>query len=94
MADNESIVIERTPEGVGGWLVDRVAFYLKLTPEEVDPQIGLADYGLDSVYAFTLCAEIEDTLGVPVEPTLIWDVDTLAALTEHVMALVAAVESA
>ncbi len=97
MSENESTVHEheptrpaRTPEGVRQWLTGRVAFYLKMTPDEVDPRFPLADYGLDSVYAFTLCAEIEDTLDVPIEPASIWDIDTLAELTEHVMGLLAA----
>jgi peptidoglycan/xylan/chitin deacetylase (PgdA/CDA1 family) len=38
--------------------------------------------------------DIEDELGVTVEPTLVWDVDTVAALTVHLAGLVAELPSA
>lgn len=54
-----------------------------LPAQEIEADVSLAEYGLDSVYAFALCGEIEDTMGIPIEPTLLWDVDTLRALTAH-----------
>lgn len=74
-----------TPDGIGSWLVQRVAYYVQLPATEIDPDVSVAEYGLDSVYAFTLCGDIEDTLGLSVEPTAIWDFDTLTALTAHLV---------
>ncbi|WP_294006758.1 acyl carrier protein [Streptomyces sp.] len=59
--------------------MERVSYYLETPVAEIDPGVSLAEYGLESVYAFALCGDIEDTLGVTVEPTLVWDVDTVAA---------------
>ncbi|HEY6423370.1 MAG TPA: acyl carrier protein [Pseudonocardiaceae bacterium] len=72
-----------SPTSVGRWLTGKVASYLKVDPAEIDPSRPLAEYGLDSVYALTLCAEIEDDLGLVVEPTLAWDYPTVTALAGH-----------
>ena len=79
--------IEPTPENIRSWLIGRVADYLDEPPETIDPVAPLADYGLDSVYAFALCGEIEDTFCVAVEPTLIWDVETLVDLADRIVEL-------
>jgi acyl carrier protein len=88
MTDTELAHTRRTPEDIGSWLVERVAYYLERPAAEIDPDQSVADYGLDSVFTFALCGEIEDTLGLAVEPTLIWDFDTLTALTAHLSASV------
>jgi acyl carrier protein len=72
-----------TPEAIRRWLVDRVAFYLGEPSDRIDPGVSLAEHGLDSVYAFTLCGDIEDQLGLAVEPIVLWEADTIAALTVH-----------
>lgn len=68
---------------IAQWLTGKVGSYLKVDPAEIDPSRPLAEYGLDSVYALTLCGEIEDDLGVVVEATLAWDYPTVAALAGH-----------
>ncbi|GAB7187042.1 hypothetical protein ATKI12_6873 [Kitasatospora sp. Ki12] len=79
----------QSSEAVQSWLVGRIAHFLKVPASQIDPDVPLADYGLESVYAFALAGEIEDTLGLSVEPTLVWDVDTVTALTAHLTRLAA-----
>ncbi|HEV7710357.1 MAG TPA: acyl carrier protein [Asanoa sp.] len=55
------------------WLVERVAFYLEVRPEAVDPDATLVELGLDSVYAMTLTGDIEERFDIEVEPTIAWD---------------------
>lgn len=81
--------IQRSPEQIRAWLIDRVAEYLERPAAQIDPEISLAEYGFESVYAFALCGDIEDELGLVVEPTLLWDVDTLTALSTRIVELVA-----
>jgi acyl carrier protein len=81
-------IIEPTAESIRTWLIGRVAHYLDESAETIDPDAPLAESGLDSVYAVTLCGEVEDTLSVTVEPTLIWDVENLVELTDHIVKLV------
>ncbi|OII64917.1 polyketide synthase [Streptomyces sp. CC53] len=65
------------------WLAERIALYLKRQPAEIDPDTPLAEYGLDSVAALSLCGDIEDDFDVLVEPTAAWDHPTVHALAAH-----------
>jgi acyl carrier protein len=65
------------------WLLERVAFYLELPPERVRPDQELAEIGLDSVFALSLCGDVEERFGLLVEPTMAWDHPTVNAIAEH-----------
>ncbi|WP_405639980.1 acyl carrier protein [Streptomyces sp. NBC_00019] len=65
------------------WLRTRVAHYVQLDVADIDTTATLTTYGLDSVYALTLCGDIEDHLGLVLEPTVAWDHPTIDALTRH-----------
>ena len=65
------------------WLTDRVAYYVEREPHDIDPDTALAALGLDSVYTFALCGDIEDEFRLLVEPKLVWHVGTVNALAEH-----------
>jgi len=71
------------PQDIAEWLTGRVASALAVEPDRIDPERPLADYGLDSVYALSLCGEIEDCLGFVVEPTLAWDYPTVTAMAGY-----------
>jgi acyl carrier protein len=72
------------------WLRDRVAAQTGRPAAEIDADVPLNDYGLDSVYVFGLCAEIEDRYGIEVEPTVMWDNTSLAPLADALLGLIAA----
>lgn len=89
MSKSHQLTVQ-TPEDIRSWLFQRVSYYIEEPVEKIDPEVSLARYGLDSLYTFALCGDIEDTLGVPIEPTLVWDIDTLNALVTHLVGLVGA----
>jgi len=72
-----------TVETIADWLRRRVAFYLECPVEGIDPAAPFTELGLDSVYALTLCGDIEDEFGLVVEATLPWDHPTVNALAAH-----------
>jgi acyl carrier protein len=76
------------------WLTERVAKYVQRAPEEIKPDVPLTEYGLDSVYALTLSGDIEDHLGVSVDPTLMWDHPTINALTQALIQLAPSLSAA
>ncbi|GAA3348526.1 hypothetical protein GCM10020358_67320 [Amorphoplanes nipponensis] len=80
-----------TPESLRAWLVDCVADHLGRAPAGIATDVPLTTYGLDSVYALSIAAELEDHLDVSLDPTLIWDHPTIDALSA---ALVAELRSA
>jgi amino acid adenylation domain-containing protein/thioester reductase-like protein len=73
------------------WLQRRIAARAGLSPSEIDPRATFSEFGLDSVEAVALAAELEIFLGRPLSPTLAWDYPTIGSLAEH---LTASAESA
>jgi len=73
-----------TVEAIRQWLTERVAFYLERPEESIDPDAGLVEMGLDSVYAMTLSGDLEDHFGLVIEPTVAWDYRTVNELTGFV----------
>jgi acyl carrier protein len=63
------------------WLVHRLARYLGRL--DIDPQVPLAEYGIDSLVALNLYGDVEEELGLPVDVTVVLDYPTVAALAEH-----------
>jgi acyl carrier protein len=74
-----------TPAQIAGWLLERVAFYLERPAHELDADVKLVEYGLDSVYALSLCGDVEDRYGLEVEPTLAWDYPTVNAIAGYLL---------
>ncbi|MFP3992327.1 acyl carrier protein [Streptomyces sp. E11-3] len=72
------------------WLLDRIAAYLERSPSAIDPAVPLAEYGMDSVSALSLCGDLEDELRLFVDPTLVWDYPTVNALVAHLTTLLPA----
>ncbi|WP_030715484.1 acyl carrier protein [Streptomyces sp. NRRL F-2580] len=65
------------------WLYARLSLYLRRAPETIDPNVPLAEYGMDSVAALSLCGDLEDEFGLEVEPTLLWDHPTVTSLVGY-----------
>lgn len=87
MTETDLTRAPRTAADIRSWLIERVAHYLEKPAAEIDPEASLTEHGLDSVYAFALCGDIEDELGVVIEPPQLWDVDSVTALTAHLVGL-------
>jgi acyl carrier protein len=77
--------IKHSLETLRPWLAGRVAAYVQRPVHEIQTNIPLAEYGLSSVYALTLTGDIEDHLGLAVDPTVMWDHPTIDALTEALL---------
>ncbi|WP_410875151.1 acyl carrier protein [Nocardia sp. A7] len=71
------------------WLIERVADYTERAPHQVDPVIPLAELGMDSVSAVALCGEIEDRWLLDIDPTLVFEYPTIAAIATYLTAEIA-----
>ncbi|KAA2250732.1 acyl carrier protein [Solihabitans fulvus] len=74
-----------TSDEVRAWLIDRVAYHLDRDPARIRPDVPLADYGLDSVYAMGVSGDIEDEFGIAVEAADLWERPTIDALAAHLV---------
>jgi len=85
MTDSQS-----TPsaENIRAWLVAEVSKRKIIPIETIDTTVPFANYELDSMEAVNLAGELEDWLGVELEPTLVWDYPTIDKLARHLANLV------
>lgn len=67
-------------DDIRAWLIQRVGEYETGGDIPVTADTTLAELGFSSVYALTLCGDIEDEYGLEVEPTLLWEQNTIGDL--------------
>jgi acyl carrier protein len=73
----------RTAEQVTDWLVVRLARLLNCPPAEIDVTASCARLGLDSATVVALTFDLEDWLGVTIEPGIFFDYPTLRQLGDQ-----------
>jgi acyl-CoA synthetase (AMP-forming)/AMP-acid ligase II/acyl carrier protein len=66
---------------IEGWLVSRLAGIMKTDPAAIDVTAPIERYGLDSLQAIQITADLEEWLAHPVSPTLIYNYPTVQALS-------------
>jgi acyl carrier protein len=69
------------------FIVQHVAAALKMRPGAIDPTRSVFDYGVDSVTAVTLCAGLEEWLGIVCDPDIVYAIPVMGRLAEHVASL-------
>ncbi|MCV7165650.1 type I polyketide synthase [Mycobacterium stomatepiae] len=68
------------------WLVDYLVTNIGRTPDEVDPELSLADHGVSSREVVVLSGELSELLGRKVSPVDFWEHPTINALAAHLSA--------
>lgn len=71
--------------GVVAMLVQICSKLLKVDQVELDTQVNLSEYGVDSIMMMKILNQIEETYGMTVEPNAIAEHQTIAALAEHLI---------
>jgi PfaD family protein len=70
-------------ETVRTWLIAQLAAQLSIAEDEIDPAQPFAQFSLDSAAAVLVMARLEQFLGRPLSPTLVWNYPTIDALAAH-----------
>ncbi|HDR9052400.1 TPA: AMP-binding protein [Burkholderia vietnamiensis] len=73
----------RDTQALVQWCVERVAHLSGIDPAAIDPDQPFSIYGLDSRDAIMLSGELQDWLGIPVSPTVVYDFPSIALLARH-----------
>lgn len=68
---------------IEAWLVGEVAELLGIDATELDPEQELTAYGLSSVTGVMLTGDVEEWLGVQLEPTVAWEYPTVRELARY-----------
>src|SRR5216684_8786599 len=71
---------------IEAWLLDRLLARLPNGAEQIDGHMPFSYYGLDSIDAVELAAELEEWLGRPVSATLTFDYPTVSAVATYLAA--------
>lgn len=71
-------------EEVQRWLIEQVARTLHVPVGEIDVQTPFAHYGMDSMQAVSMAADLEDRFQVKLPPTVIYDYPNIQALAHYV----------
>jgi acyl transferase domain-containing protein/acyl-CoA synthetase (AMP-forming)/AMP-acid ligase II len=66
----------RSAENIQDWLIGRMAEQLGVARQDINPRHPFACYGLDSVTAVKMAGSLQEWLGRPVEPTVVYDYPT------------------
>jgi amino acid adenylation domain-containing protein len=72
----------RSRREIVAWLATKVAEPLGIRSDEVDIRASLAGFGIGSLQAVRLGAELEEWLGRKLHPTLVYDYPTIVALAD------------
>ncbi|MEA5617306.1 thioester reductase domain-containing protein [Cronbergia sp. UHCC 0137] len=68
-------------EDIQAFLVSNLAEVINTTPEEIDVEENLENYGLDSAQAMIIISKLEHLLGFKPAPVLLWHYPTIASLS-------------
>lgn len=60
-------------DAIQGLVISRLAEVLKLAPAAISPGDSVFAIGLDSSGALSLMGHLEDTLGITIDPAMIWE---------------------
>lgn len=71
-------------EQIINFILERLAHLSKIPQQNFEITKPLANYGIDSIHALSLCSEIEEWLDIDLEPTLTWDYPTIELMANFI----------
>lgn len=69
------------------WLRAYLAEELELPAGSIDPAEPMSTYGLDSIRAITMLAEVEDHVAFEIDPNALWEFPTVNAFVDMLVDL-------
>lgn len=68
---------------IQSWLVSQIAEELGVEPDDIDIQVPLDSYGLESTQVMLLASKAEKLLGFQLSPILLWHYPTIESLAQR-----------
>ena len=62
------------------WITEWIAEKASIAPESIDRDKLFTDFGLDSLLAVKLSGALEQAVGRPLSPSIVWEFPTIAEL--------------
>ncbi|HEV2082533.1 MAG TPA: acyl carrier protein [Brevundimonas sp.] len=79
-----------TKADVAAFLRDHISKRTRTPPEQISGSTVLVDTGLESIDAVLISGHVEDAFGIEVEPSLMFEFQTLDEVADAVFALIRA----
>ncbi|MET8726840.1 acyl carrier protein [Streptomyces parvus] len=79
---------DMSEQDVADRMVQLLADLLELAPEDIDPEVPLSAYGIDSVTSTWLAGELTSWCGIPLERELLLGRPSVVEAAEDVMEVV------
>jgi acyl carrier protein len=76
-----------TEEAILEWLLGRIVQALNIDPDDINVDVSLFSYGIDSSVLLNLTADLSDWSGHQLKPTLFWEYPTIMGLTAYLLRL-------
>lgn len=76
-----------TEREIETWLAEYVGELLALPSGEIDPDATFDSFGLDSATAIGITGELEEWLGISIDPDVAYNYPTIRSLSSHLAAL-------
>jgi acyl carrier protein len=73
----------KTEDAIAVWITSYMARLLNVPEADVDQSAPFERFGVDSMTAMTMIADLGDWIGTDMQPTLIYDYPTISALANH-----------
>ncbi len=70
----------RSQEELENWLTEQVASLTGLPPDDIDPQLPIADFDLDSSVVVSLTQSLSEWLGVDLPVTTLWEYPNIESI--------------
>jgi len=72
-------------DAIKSWLVSEVSELLSVDAQTVSVYESLGDYGLSSMTGVILSGNIEEWLGIKLDPAVAWDYPTIESLATYLV---------
>jgi acyl carrier protein len=87
MSQSKSIVQPKNVTEIQQWLINWLSEELEFDASNVNIQEPFVNFGLSSRQALSVAGDLENWLGLNLEPTLIWEYPTIQDLSEYLAQL-------
>jgi acyl carrier protein len=70
---------------IRAWLTSYLAFLLEQEPNTINTKLSFDSHGIDSAAAVSLVADLEDWMGIELDPTIVYDYPSVDQLADFLM---------
>ncbi len=80
----------KTQAQIGQWIKEYLAELLEIEPNEIDEDYEFERFGINSSAAVSLVGDLEEWLGFELSPSLFFEFNTIAQVSQHLAQMVQA----